>query len=77
MQTRAWKNINCYDINPDGSQVAIGNYNGTISVVTMVADGKCNQILIKRHSTCITNVCFHEKKLISVSFDGQLIITTI
>lgn len=33
MRTEHWKNINCYDVNDDGSQFVIGNYNGSIFVL--------------------------------------------
>ena len=36
VMTRQWKNINCYALNKDGSQFALGNYAGSIFVLTMV-----------------------------------------
>jgi len=44
MRTEHWKNINCYDVNEDGSQFVVGNYNGSIFVLEFVEVGKCNQV---------------------------------
>ncbi len=36
MMTKQWKNINCYALNHDGSQFALGTYNGSIFVMTII-----------------------------------------
>lgn len=77
MRTEHWKNINCYDVNDDGSQFVIGNYNGSIFVLEFVAVGKCNQVEIKRHKTCVATLCCHKDKVISASHDGYFLISTI
>lgn len=71
LRTSHWKNINCFDINSDGSQFAVGNYNGSIFILNIVADGKCTQI------PCVIAMCFHNNKLISISYDGHLLISTL
>ncbi len=38
--TRQWKNINCYALNEDGSQFALGTYSGSIYVLTIVGAQK-------------------------------------
>lgn len=77
IRTENWKNINCYDINDDGSQFAIGTYNGTIFVLSYLGNGRCGQIQIRRHKTCVIAVCFHLNKIVSASYDGYLIISTL
>lgn len=61
----------------DGTQFVIGTYNGTIYMLTYLGDGKCTQIQIKRHQTCIIAICFHLNKIVSVSYDGVLLISTL
>lgn len=51
--------MNCYDVNYDGSMFVIGTYNGVIYVLDFVQVGKCNQIQIKRHKTCVAAICCH------------------
>jgi len=36
IRTEHWRNMNCYDINKDGTQLAIGTYNGVIYVLDFV-----------------------------------------
>lgn len=77
IRTQNWKNINCYDVSEDGSQFVIGTYNGIIFMLTYLGDGKCTQIQIKKHKTCIVAICCHSNKIISSSYDGFLLISTI
>ena len=61
--------MNCYDVNADGTQFVIGTYNGIIYVLDFVEVGKCQQISIQRHKTCVTAICSHENQIISASHD--------
>lgn len=77
VRTEHWQNMNCYDVNMDGTQFGIGNYNGTIYIVSCTDDRKFKQIQVKRHKTCVMVLCFHENKLISASYDGHFLISTL
>lgn len=55
----------------------LGTYNGTMYLVSFVAPGRCSQIEIKRHKTCIMAVCYHKGKIVSASYDGHLLISSI
>jgi WD40 repeat protein len=77
MRTENWRNINCYDVNYAGDQIALGTYNGSIFVVSFVARTRCAQIEIKRHQHCIMAICYHKDKIVSVSHGGHLLISTI
>lgn len=39
--------------------------------------GRCTQIQIKRHKTCVAAICYHKKQIISVSHDGYFLISSI
>lgn len=39
--------------------------------------GRCNQIQIKRHKTCIAALCCHKNQIVSASHDGLFVISTI
>lgn len=69
--------MSCYDVNKNGTQFAIGTYNGNIYVNDFIDVGRCSQILIKRHKACIAAICCHEEKIISASHDGYFLISTI
>jgi WD40 repeat protein len=77
MRTDRWKNINVYNLNDDGSQFALGTYNGTVYVMEQVELGKYNQIQIARHKTCVAAICCHKNQVISASHDGLFLISTI
>lgn len=36
MRTEMWRNVNCYDINYEGNQFALGTYNGGIYVLDFI-----------------------------------------
>jgi WD40 repeat protein len=36
MMTKQWKNINCYALNDEGTQFALGTYSGSIFVLTII-----------------------------------------
>lgn len=69
--------MNCYDLNHDGTQFALGTYNGIIYVLDFIQVGKCTQIQIKRHKTCVSALCYHKNQIISTSHDGYFLISTI
>ena len=64
-------------MNADGSQFAIGTYNGTIFVLSYLGNGKCSQIQIKRHKTCIIALCFHRNKIVSASYEGHIVVSSL
>jgi hypothetical protein len=69
--------MNCYDVNKDGTQFAIGTYTGVIYVLDFIEVGRCSQIQIKRHKTCVASICCHDDQIISASHDGYFLISTI
>ena len=40
MSSAQWKNINCYNIDHEGSQLALGTYNGEIILLTLLTTTK-------------------------------------
>ena len=67
--TKQWKNINCYALNENGTQFALGTYSGSIFVLTIIGPQRVSEFEIKRHTKCVMCITFHRQSIISVSYD--------
>ncbi len=72
-----WRNINCYAINGNGGQIALGNYNGALIVLTIIGLHRVTEMELKKHHSCVMCIALENNKIYSVSYDKVFLTTTI
>lgn len=78
VMSNQWRNINCYSIRGDATQVAIGTYTGKIILLTFLTNERVSELEIVRHKNCVMMIGYcKDDSIISLSFDMLFVRSTI